>query len=50
MRGTLICGHCDRPMSTSISQNGSIRYLCNRCRSTAGGRPPCAGVNVHHCE
>jgi site-specific DNA recombinase len=47
LRGLLICGHCDRPMGTSISQNGSIRYPYYRCRSTAGGRPPCAGVNVH---
>lgn len=34
-------------MSTSISQNGSIRYPYYRCRSTACGRPPCVGVNVH---
>lgn len=34
LRGILICGHCDRPMSMSISQNGSIRYPYYRCRST----------------
>lgn len=47
LRGILICGQCDRAMSTSISHNGSIRYPYYRCRSTAGGRPPCVGVNVH---
>jgi len=35
LRGILICGQCDRPMSTSISHNGSIRYPYYRCRSTA---------------
>src|SRR6056297_3742967 len=47
LRGILICGQCDRPMSTSISHNGSIRYPYYRCRSTAGGPPPCVGVNLH---
>ena len=50
--GVLICGCCQRPMSTSTSHRGSIRYPYYRCRSTAGGRPPCAGVNigVHELE
>ena len=47
LRGLLICGHCDRPISTSISHHGSIRYPYYHCRSTAGGRPRCAGVNLH---
>jgi hypothetical protein len=33
-------------MSTSVSQRGPVRYLYYRCRSTAGGRNPCPGVNV----
>ena len=44
--GLLICGQCHRPMSTSVSLRGSIRYLYYRCRSSAGGRPPCRGVNI----
>ena len=36
LRGLLICGHCDRPISTSISQNGWIRYPYDRCRSIQG--------------
>lgn len=50
LRGILICGECNRPMSTAISHRGSIRYLYYRCRSTAGGRPPCPGVNVQCYE
>jgi len=46
LRGILICGECNRPMSTATSHRGSIRYPYYRCRSTAGGRPPCPGVNV----
>lgn len=46
LRGLLICGQCDRPMSTSVSQRGPVRYIYYRCRSTAGGRKPCSGVNV----
>ena len=33
-------------MSTSVSQRGPVRYVYYRCRSTAGGRKPCPGVNV----
>jgi len=50
LRGILICGDCQRQMSTSISQRGSIRYPYYRCRSTAGGRPPCPGVNIQYHE
>jgi DNA invertase Pin-like site-specific DNA recombinase len=46
LRGLLICGQCDRPMSTSVSHRGPVRYVYYRCRSTAGGRKPCPGVNV----
>lgn len=44
--GILYCGQCDRPMSTSVSIRGHIRYRYYRCRSHAGGRPPCRGVNI----
>lgn len=44
--GKLVCGQCNRPMSTSVSHRGPIRYLYYRCRSHAGGRPPCTGVNI----
>lgn len=44
--GKLFCGQCNRPMSTSVSHRGPIRYLYYRCRSHAGGRPPCTGVNI----
>lgn len=37
-------------MSTATSHRGSIRYPYYRCRSTAGGRPPCPGVNVQCYE
>lgn len=46
LQGLLICGQCNRPMSTSVSQRGPIRYVYYRCRSTAGGRKPCPGVSV----
>lgn len=46
LRGILIRGGCGRAMSTSTSQRGSIRYPYYRCRSTAGGKPPCVGVNI----
>ncbi|MGB7345140.1 MAG: recombinase family protein [Pirellulaceae bacterium] len=42
----LVCGLCERPMTSSYSRRGNIRYVYYRCRSQAGGRPPCANVNV----
>ena len=33
-------------MSVSTSHRGSIRYIYYRCRSSAGGRPPCIGTNI----
>ena len=44
--GRLYCGQCNRPMSTSVSHRGSVRYYYYRCRSNSGGRPPCPGVNL----
>ncbi|WP_345328549.1 recombinase family protein, partial [Novipirellula rosea] len=46
LRGILVCGLCERPMTTSYSHHRNIRYLYYRCRSQAGGRPPCASVSV----
>ena len=46
LSGKLICGQCNRPMSTSISHRGPVRYIYYRCRSDSGGKPRCRGVNV----
>jgi site-specific DNA recombinase len=46
LSGKLICGQCNRPMSTSISHRGPVRYIYYRCRSDSGGKPRCPGVNV----
>jgi len=46
LSGKLFCGQCNRPMSTSISHRGPIRYIYYRCRSDSGGTPRCAGVNI----
>ena len=44
LRGLVICGSCGRPMSTSVIHHRQLRYRHYRCRSYAGGRPPCKGV------
>ena len=46
LRGLLKCGQCGRLMSPSISGCRNLRYHFYRCRSYAGGRPPCNGVSV----
>jgi site-specific DNA recombinase len=46
LSGKLICGQCNRPMSTNISHRGPVRYIYYRCRSDSGGKPRCPGVNV----
>ncbi|MCC9641655.1 recombinase family protein [Rhodopirellula sp. JC740] len=51
LTGVVICGSCNRPMSTSTSQRkldatGKVLYRYYRCRSESGGRPPCPGVSV----
>jgi site-specific DNA recombinase len=46
LSGKLICGQCNRPMSTSISHRGPVRYIYYRCRSDSDGMPRCTGVNV----
>jgi DNA invertase Pin-like site-specific DNA recombinase len=48
-RGRIFCAQCGRPMSPhTILKPGQphIRYWHYRCRSHAGGRPPCKGVCV----
>ena len=46
LRGLVVCARCGRPMSTSVLHHQQFRYLYYRCRSHAGGRPPCKGVSV----
>lgn len=52
LRGILKCGRCGRAMSPSLSGHGNVQYRHYRCRSSAGGRPPCDGVclPVHEIE
>lgn len=50
LRGLLKCGRCKRVMIPKISQHGNIRYRYYRCRSTAGGKPPCRHVGVSAYE
>jgi site-specific DNA recombinase len=44
LRGVLKCGRCGRSMSPSVSGYKNVWYRYYRCRSNAGGRPPCRGV------
>lgn len=46
LRGLVVCARCGRPMSTSVLHHRQVRYLYYRCRSHAGGRPPCKAVSV----
>jgi site-specific DNA recombinase len=46
LRGLVVCGRCGRAMSTSVIHHRQLRYRHYRCRSHAGGRPPCKGVAV----
>ncbi|MBN2294636.1 MAG: recombinase family protein [Pirellulales bacterium] len=46
LRGRVFCGQCGRIMSPSTSGYKTFRYYYYRCRSHAGGRPPCRGVSV----
>jgi hypothetical protein len=50
LRGKIICPKCKRPLSTYVitkKRGEKGRYILRyyRCRSTAGGRPPCKGVS-----
>lgn len=46
LRRLVVCGRCGRMMSTSVIHHRQLRYRHYRCRSHAGGRPPCKGVAV----
>lgn len=50
LRGLLRCGQCGRVMSPSVSGHGNLRYQYYRCRSHAGGKPPCRGVSLPALE
>lgn len=44
--GKVFCASCGRIMSPTSSRYGPRRYGYYRCRSRAGGRPPCRSVSV----
>lgn len=46
LKGVIRCGQCHRAMSPSTSHYRQFRYRHYRCRSHAGGRPPCPGVSI----
>ena len=46
LQGVLACGQCHRIMSPSVSWHGNKGYRYYRCRSEAGGRPPCPGMSI----
>lgn len=46
LQGILWCGQCNRLMSPATSPYRNLRYQYYRCRSNAGGRPPCEGVSL----
>lgn len=43
LRGKIECPECGRIMSTHTTNKNNRRYRHYRCRSHAGGRPPCKG-------
>jgi len=44
LRGKIICPGCGRTMGTHNTHNGNLIYRHYRCRSHAGGQPPCKGI------
>ena len=44
LQGKIVCPRCGRVMSTHDTHNGPVVYRHYRCRSHAGGRPPCKGL------
>jgi len=46
LKGLIRCARCGRAMSSHTTRRGSRIYRYYRCRSHAGGRPPCPGVQV----
>lgn len=45
LRRKLRCPKCHRFLSPHQTRVGLITYLHYRCRSHAGGRPPCTGIS-----
>ena len=41
LKGKITCGTCGRALTPHSSRRGNRVYRYYRCRSTAGGRPPC---------
>jgi DNA invertase Pin-like site-specific DNA recombinase len=41
LKGKITCGTCARPLMPHSTRRGNKVYRYYRCRSTAGGRPPC---------
>ena len=41
LKGRITCGTCGRPLMPHSTRRGNKVYRYYRCRSTAGGRPPC---------
>jgi len=51
LKGRIQCAACGRPMSPHTIRHGNCVYRYYRCRSTAGGRPPCGRqVSAHAIE
>ncbi|MCC5785416.1 MAG: recombinase zinc beta ribbon domain-containing protein [Phycisphaerales bacterium] len=50
LRGKVVCPGCRRPICTYVVTHRrgptNVNYRYYRCRSTAGGRPPCRGVQL----
>ncbi len=50
LRGKVICPGCRRPLCTYVVTHRRgptmVNYRYYRCRSAAGGRPPCRGLQV----
>ena len=41
LKRKITCGTCGRPLMPNSTRHGNKGYRYYRCRSTAGGRPPC---------
>ncbi len=50
LRGKVVCTRCGRTMSTHGSHHRNFIYRYYRCRSHAGGRPPCKGSSISAFE
>jgi len=54
LRGKIVCPNCGRSMSSYMVTRGDRRakkvYRYYRCRASAGGRPPCPGIQFPAME